>query len=96
VLSSRFRYLAADACARPLYCQVRECDAPRPGAAPRTRLKDMGSMCARACDATPCAADELRLACSLPHDTRCVHTPGAPRADVARRAPRTREPARAR
>jgi len=88
VLSSARSYAAADGALQPLYCQVSECSALPPDNAPRTGLKDMGLMCGRVCDASACGPDELRLECSLPHDTRCVRArpaarPGQRRAGAA-------------
>jgi len=56
----------------PLYCQVSECSTLPPDNAPRTGLKDMGTMCGRSCETSPCEVGKVRLECSLPHDTRCL------------------------
>ena len=72
VLTSARRFVTEEGRVEPLYCQVSECTPLPPDNTPKTGLKDMGSMCERTCDASPCEDGTVRLECSLPHDTRCV------------------------
>ena len=51
----------------PLYCQMSACLE-----AGRTGVQDHGPVCEAECSETgQCGAEEVEIACLLPHDTRC-------------------------